>query len=98
MDDYRKIQQKQKINRIKENNVCLTCEVIITKEFKEAPISVVEGNGGPIEMAQMVKTLNDVADSLKMEFPEINEIIPMLNQNNGMRTAYKQIESWERFK
>lgn len=96
MDDYRKIQEMQRINRIKENNDCLTCKVVITKEFKEAPISVVQGNGGPIEMAQMVKTLTDVAESLKKEFPEIKEIIPILNQNSGMRTAYKQVESWER--
>lgn len=45
----------------------------------------------------MVKTLTDVAESLKKEFPEINEIIPMLNQNNEMRTAYKKVESWEKF-
>lgn len=67
MDDYRKIQEMQRINRIKENNNCLTCEVVITKEL------------------------------LKREFPEINEIIPMLNRNGGMRTAYKQVESWGRF-
>lgn len=97
MEDYRKIQEIQRINRIKEKNDCLICEVVITKEFKEAPISVVQGNGGSIEMAQMVKTLIDVAESLKREFPEINEIIPMLNQNSGMRTAYKQVESWGRF-
>ena len=48
-------------------------------------------------MAQMVKTLTDVAESLKREFPEINEIIPMLNRNRGMRTAYKQVERWGRF-
>ena len=89
--------QMQRINRIKENNNCLTCEVVITKEFREAPISIVQGHGGPIEMAQMVKTLTDVAESLKREFPEINEIIPMLNRNGGMRTAYKQVESWGRF-
>lgn len=98
MEDFRKIQEMQRINRIKENNECLTCEVVITKEFREAPISIVQGNGGPIEMAQMVKTLMDVAESLKKEFPEINEIIPMLNKNSGMRTAYKQVESWGDFK
>ncbi len=97
MEDFRKIQEMQRINRIKENNECLTCEVVITKEFRETPISIVQGNGGPIEMAQMVKTLMDVAESLKKEFPEINEIIPMLNKNSGMRTAYKQVESWGRF-
>ena len=97
MDDFRRIQETQRINRIKASNDCLTCEVVITKEFKEAPISIVQGHGGPIEMAQMVKTLTDVAESLKKEFPEINEIIPMLNQNNEMRTAYKNVESWEKF-
>ena len=45
MDDYRKIQEMQRINRIKENNDCLTCEVVITRKFKEAPISIVQGNG-----------------------------------------------------
>ena len=69
MDDFRRIQETQRINRIKASNDCLTCEVVITKEFKEAPISIVQGNGGPIEMAQMVKTLTDVAESLKKEFP-----------------------------
>ena len=107
MDDFRRIQETQRINRIKASNDCLTCEVVITKEFKEAPISIVQGHGGPIsivqghggpiEMAQMVKTLTDVAESLKKEFPEINEIIPLLNQNNEMRTAYKKVESWEKF-
>lgn len=95
--NFRQIQEIQKINRLKEENECLTCEVVITKEFREAPISIVQGHGGPIEMAQMVKTLTDVAKSLKREFPEINEIIQMLNKNGGMRTAYKQVESWGRF-
>lgn len=95
--NFSQIQEIQKINRLKEENECLTCEVVITKEFREAPISIVQGHGGPIEMAQMVKTLTDVAKSLKREFPEINEIIPMLNKNGGMRTAYKQVESWGRF-
>ena len=86
--DFREIQETQRINRIKEENDCLTCEVVITKEFKEAPISIVQGHGGPIEMAQM----------LKREFPEIKNIIPMLNQKGGMKTAYKKVESWENLK
>jgi len=95
--DYNKIKEMQRLNKIKEENECLICEVVITKEFKQPPISVVQGNGGPIEMAQMVKTLIDVAESLTKEFPEIKEILPMLNKKNGMKTAYKQIETWERF-
>lgn len=42
MDDFRRIQETQRINRIKASNDCLTCEVVITKEFKEAPISIVQ--------------------------------------------------------
>lgn len=49
--DFREIQEIQRINRIKRENDCLVCEVVITKEFKEAPISIVQGHGGPIEMA-----------------------------------------------
>ena len=93
--DFRQIEETQKINRIKSENECLGCEVVITKEFKHAPISIVQGHGGPIEMAQMVKTLTDVANSLIREFPEIKNIIPMLNQNSGMRTAYKSVETTE---
>ena len=33
MDDFRRIQETQRINRIKASNDCLTCEVVITKEF-----------------------------------------------------------------
>ena len=93
--DFRAIQETQKINRVKEENDCLTCEVVVTKEFKEAPISIVQGHGGTIEMAQMAKTLIDVAEQLKREFPEIRKIIPMLNEYGGMKTAYKQVEKWE---
>lgn len=95
--DFKQIEEEQKIKRIKENNKCLTCEVVITKEFKEPPISIVKGNGGPIEMAQMAKVLIDIAEQLKREFPEINEIIPKLDRHGGMKTAYKKVETWEKF-
>lgn len=35
MDDFRRIQETQRINRIKASNDCLTCEVVITKELEE---------------------------------------------------------------
>ena len=63
--DFREIQGIQRINRIKRENDCLVCEVVITKEFKEAPICTVKGHGGSIEMAQMAKTLIDVAKQIK---------------------------------
>lgn len=93
--DFRQVEETQKINKIKSENDCLVCEVVITREFKHTPISIIQGYGGPIEMAQMVKTLTDVSESLVREFPEIKDIIPMLNQNSGMRTAYKSIEKME---
>lgn len=93
--DFREIQETQRIKRVKEKNDCLICEVVITKEFKEVPISIVQGHGGPIEMAQMANTLIDVAEQLKREFPEIKEIMPILNEHGGMKTAYKQVEKWK---
>lgn len=93
--DFRQIEETQKLNKIKRENECLVCEVVVTKEFKHTPISIIQGHGGPIEMAQMAKTLIDVANSLIREFPEIKDIIPMLNQNSGMRTAYKSVEKME---
>ncbi len=93
--DFREIEEKQKINKIKAKNDCLVCEVVITKEFKEAPISIIEGNGGPIEMAQMVKTLVDVANQLKENFPEVKGIIPILNERGGMKMEYKRVERRE---
>lgn len=94
--NFRQIQEIQNINKLKEENECLTCEVVVVKEFKKASVSIIQGNGGPIEMAQMAKVLMDVAEQLKKEFPEINEIIPMLDKNGGMKTAYKKVESWRK--
>lgn len=91
--DFKEIEERLKIKRIKENNECLICEVVITKEFKEPPMSIIQGNGTIIEMAQMAKVLTDVAEQLKKEFPEINEIIPMLSEQGGMKTAYKKVKS-----
>lgn len=91
-------------------NLCLGCVGLAEKDwcgkeqcekykrFKEAPISIVQGHGGPIEMAQMANTLIDVAEQLKREFPEIQKIIPMLNEHCGMKTSYKKVESWEELK
>ena len=93
--NFRQYQEMQKLNRIKRENDCLVCEIVITKELKHPPISIVQGNGGPIEMAQMAKVLTDVAEALVREFPEIKDIMPMIKEHGGMRTAYKQVEKWE---
>ena len=49
-------------------------------------------------MAQMAKTLIDVAEQIKKQFPETKRIIPILNEHGGMKTAYKKVESWEELK
>lgn len=92
-NDYRKIQEMQRINTIKEKNNCLVCELVITEEFKEPPISVVHGNGGKIEMAMMIKCLEDLAENLKSNFPETKNIIPILKHTGGLKEAYKEIVS-----
>ena len=43
--DFRKIQEIQKMNKIKENNECLICEIVIPKELKESPVSILHGTG-----------------------------------------------------
>ena len=93
--NFREIQEIQRINRIKRENDCLVCEVVITKEFKEAPISIVQGHRGPIEMAQMAKTLIDVAEQIKKQFPETKSITRSRVEHGGMKTAYKKVEEWK---
>lgn len=95
--DFRDIQETQRINKIKENNDCLTCEIVITKEFKEPPIAIIRGYGGTIGMAQMAKCLIDIAEQIKQQFPETKRIIPILNEYQGMKTVYKKVESWREF-
>ena len=46
-------------------------------------------------MAQMAKTLIDVAEQIKEQFPETRRIIPILNEHGGMKTAYKKVEEWK---
>lgn len=94
MED-RKMKEMERMQKIKDNNECLVCEIVVAKEFKEKPMSILQGDGGTIEMAQMVKTLIDTAEALSREFPEVKKIIPMLNQSSGMKTAYKEVTSWE---
>lgn len=93
--DSKEAEKRQEINRIKAENDCLICEVVVTKEFKEAPVSIVEGHGGSIELAQMIKILIDVSEQLKNNFPETKQIIPMLKEQGGMKTTYRKVEIWE---
>lgn len=93
--DSKETEKRQEINRIKAENDCLICEVVVTKEFKEAPVSIVKGLGGPIELAQMINTLIDVSEQLKNNFPETKQIIPMLKEQGGMKTTYRKVEIWE---
>lgn len=95
--DFREIQEMQKINRLKSENDCLICEVVVPKELKHAPMSITYGDGGSIEMAMLIKCLEDVISCLKRNFPETEEIIPLLKNQGGMKEAYKKIQTTRRF-
>lgn len=43
--NYRELQEMQKLNRLKEENDCLVCEIVIPRKFKEGPKSVIYGTG-----------------------------------------------------
>lgn len=53
--NYRELQEMQKLNRLKEENDCLVCEIVIPRKFKEGPKSVIYGTGEEIEMAMLIK-------------------------------------------
>ena len=90
--DFRKIQEIQKMNKIKENNECLICEIVIPKELKESPVSILHGTGGSIEAAIMVEYLEGTIESIKQNFPGVKNILPMVKQHGSVKEAYKSIE------
>lgn len=94
MDDFRRIQETQRINRIKASNDCLVCEIVIPRKFKEGPKSVIYGTGEEIEMAMLIKMLREVSDNMEYNFPEVKKIIPLLKKKE-LRESYKNIEFME---
>lgn len=93
--DYREIEQIQKVNKLKSKNDCLVCEVVVPEKFTDGPMSAVHGSGGNIEMAMLIKCLGDVIESLKRNFPDAIEIIPLL-KDSGIKESYKHIETMGR--
>ena len=91
--DFRQIQEMQKINRIKEKNECLVCEIVIPKELKEEAASILYGSCGNIEMAMMIQYLEGTIESIKQNFSEIKQILPLLKQHGSVKEAYKKIET-----
>lgn len=94
--DLKQMEESQKLNRIKSQYECITCEIVVTKGFKHPPMSIVQGNGGPIEMAEMIKCLEDLIDNLTRYFPETKEILPLLERHGHLKEAYKFIEEERR--
>lgn len=91
--NYRQIQEMQKINRMKENSECLVCEIVIPKELKEEPASILHGTCGNIEMAMMIQYLECTIKSIKQNFPEVNEVLPILKEHGSVKEGYKEIET-----
>ncbi len=91
--DFRQIQEMQKINRLKENNECLVCEIVIPKELKQSPASILHGTTGDIEMALMIQYLEGTIESIKQNFPEVKQILPLLKKHGSVKEAYKSIET-----
>lgn len=89
--NYRELQEMQKLNRLKEENDCLVCEIVIPRKFKEGPKSVIYGTGEEIEMAMLIKMLREVSDNMEYNFPEVKKIIPLLKKKE-LRESYKNIE------
>ena len=90
--DFRQIQELQKINRIKESSECLVCEVVIPKELKQSPVSIVHGSAGDIEMALMIQYLEGIIDSIKQNCPEVKRILPLLKEHGSVKETYTKIE------
>ena len=91
--DFRKIQEIQRMNKIKENNECLVCEIVIPKELKESPISILHGFGGNIEAALMIQYLEGTIESIKQNFPEVKQVLPIIKEHGSVKESYKSIET-----
>lgn len=89
--NYRELEELQKINKLKRENDCLVCEVVVPRKFKKGPKSVLYGTGENIEMAMLTKILREVADNIEENFPNVKEIIPMLREKE-LKETYKSIE------
>lgn len=92
--NYRELEEMQKINKLKKENECLVCEVVVPRKFKKGPKSVLYGTGENIEMAMLAKMLREVADNIEKNFPEVKEIIPMMKEKE-LKESYKHIEVME---
>ena len=69
----------------------MTCEVVVPKEMIEQPMSIVQGRCGIIEVAIMIRNLEEISENLKNTFPEVNTILPELQKRRKLREAYKYI-------
>ena len=92
--DFRDIEEYQKLNRLKSKHNCLVCEVVVPEKMKEGMASVVYGEGGNIEMAILIDTLEKMANNLKKNFPKAVNILPIISEMN-LEETYKRVEKKE---
>lgn len=89
--DFRDIEEYQRLNRLKSKYNCLVCEVVITEKLEEGVMSATYGTGGDVEMAMLIRNLEDVADKLKKLFPKSANILKTLPEAK-LKETYKHIE------
>lgn len=90
--DFRDIEEYQKLNRLKSKYDCLVCEIVVPRKLEENIMSAIYGEGGDIEMAMLIRYLEDVADKLKETFPQVAKILPIIPEAN-LKEAYKHVEN-----
>lgn len=90
------IEEIQRLNRLKSKYECITCEVVVPKELREHPMSIVQGDCGTIEVAVLIKNLEDIIECLKKTFPEVKPILPELRKHGKIKESYKCVteERW----
>lgn len=94
--NYRELQEMERIKKLKEQKKCMCCEVVVPEKFEGGPVSVIYGECGDIEMAMLIHTLEEIAESLKKGFPEARELLPFISKGN-IKEAYKKVEKISRF-
>ncbi len=56
----------------------------------------INGEAGIIEIAEMIKCLEELAENLKIEFPKAKTHIKKLKKSGSMQEEYKRVEKKER--
>ena len=90
--NFEQIQELKRLNSIKDRRKSIICEIVIPDGLKEKPASVLYGSCGDVEMGVMVQYLEYMIESIKQNFPEVEQILPTLKRHSSVIEGYKEIE------